>query len=89
MSDFDPNTASGAYGFGSWTPSVPGGMAIMPETQVGESGNVPGAVMGKLPLHTGNPLFWLLLLVLIWTGYIYGGFNFGVKKIFKGSVGVG
>lgn len=87
--DLDPNTAMGAYGYNSWTPAIPGGMAVMPETQVGTSGNVPGAVMGKLPLHAGNPLFWLLLLVLIWTGYIYGGFNVGVKKIFKGSVGVG
>jgi hypothetical protein len=89
MMNVDPSTAQGAYGFNSWTTAQPGGMAIMPETQVGSSGEIPGAVMSKLPLHSGSPLFWLLILVLVWTGYLYGGFNFGIKKVVKGSFGVG
>lgn len=86
----DPNTAAGAYGFTSYTPAQPGGLAIMPETQVGVTGNVPGAVLGKLGAHPAqNPLFWLLLIALAFTGYIYGGFDFGVKKVTKGSFRVG
>jgi len=82
MFNADPNTASGAYGFGSWSPSVPGGVAVMPETQIGSVADIPGQVLGKLGPHPmQNPLFWLLVLALIWTGYVYGGFNFGLKKI--------
>jgi hypothetical protein len=77
----DFSTAAGAYGFGSWTPSVPGGAAIMAETQVGITGDIPSGAVPGLPFNWGNPLFWLLLLVLIFTGWVYGGFNFGAKKI--------
>lgn len=77
----DPQTAQGAYGYNSWTPATPGGVAIMPETHIGVSGDVPGAVLPKLSLGHQNPLFWVLILVLLFTGYLYGGFNIGLKKI--------
>lgn len=80
----DPNTAVGAYGFGSYTPATPGGLAIAPPVTSfgGPTGdNVPGVALPNLPIHWDNPLFWLLILVLIWTGYIFGSFNVGVKKI--------
>ena len=77
----DPQTAGGAYGFNAWTPALPGGMAVMPETAIGVSGEVPGAVLPSLPLNWHNPLFWVLVLALILTGYLYGGFDVGVKKI--------
>ena len=83
------DTAASAYGFNGWVPSVPGGTAVMAETQVGSSGDIPSGAMGKLPLHWNNPLFWLLALVLVWTGYLYGGFDIGVKKIGSTRVKLG
>lgn len=77
----DEHTAGGAYGFNAWTAAVPGGMAVMPETAIGVSGEVPGAALPKLPLSWHNPLFWVLVLALVFTGYVYGGFDIGVKKI--------
>ncbi len=85
----DPQTANGAYGFASWTPAAPGGVATIAETHVGVTGNVPGAVLPKLPLIGDNPLLWLLALLLIWTGYIYGAFDVGVKKIGRTSIKIG
>jgi hypothetical protein len=82
----DPQTAAGSYGFNAWTPAAPGGVAIMPETNVGVSGNIPGAALPKLPLTWHNPLFWVLAFALIFTGYLYGGFDIGLKKI--GSLGI-
>ncbi len=82
------HTAQGAYGFNSWTPAMPGGVSIIPETQVGIEG-APGAVQEKLPLHWGNPLFWLLVLVLVFTGWMYLGASFGVKKIGSANLKVG
>lgn len=81
-------TAQGAYGFSSWTPATPGGVAIIPETQVGNDG-APGQVLPNLPLHWENPLFWLLLIFLIFTGWLYASGSFGIKKIasISGKVG--
>ncbi len=33
-----------------------------------------------------NPFFWLVALVLVWLGYIFFGFNVGVKGVGKVSV---
>jgi len=77
----DPQTAAGAYGYSNWTPAFPGGMAIMPETQVGVSGDVPGAVLPKIGLSMDNPLLWVLILAMILTGYLYGGFDVGIKGV--------
>ena len=85
----DPQTAGGAYGFNAWTPAMPGGIAIMPETQIGVSGNVPGPALPNLPLIGNNPLLWLLALVLIWSGYVYGAFDVGFKNIARTGVKVG
>jgi len=85
----DAQTASGAYGFNAWTPAVPGGMAVMPETQIGVSADVPGNALPSLPFSWHNPLFWLLLFALTWTGYVYGAFDVGVKKIGRTSIRLG
>lgn len=85
----DMQSAAGAYGFGSWTPASPGGVAIMAETQVGATGDIPGGALPKLPFHWGNPLFWLLALVLIFTGWVYGAVNFNVRKLGGASARVG
>ena len=85
----DSHTALGAYGFTGYTPSAPGGVAVMPETQVGVSGDIPGPALPKLPLLGSNPLFWLLALALIWSGYVYGAFDVGFKKIGSSSFKVG
>lgn len=86
----DPSQlASGAYGFSSWTPALPGGLAIMPETHVGVTGNVPGASLPSLPVNWHNPLFWLLLLALVWSGYVYGAFDIGFKKLGSGKIKIG
>lgn len=81
-------TAQAAYGFSSWNPNY-GGSAIMPETQIGATGDIPSASLPDFPLFGGNPLFWLLLLFLIWTGYVYGAFDVGIKKIGSAGVKVG
>lgn len=86
MSDF---TAADAYGYNSWRPQVPGGMSIAAETQIGQGNELSGAVMGKLPLGLNNPLFWLLVLFLVFTGWIYFGGSLGIKKIGSASVKVG
>lgn len=79
----DPNTATGAYGFNGYTPAVPGGVAVMPETQMGQDiSNIPAQVLSKIgPNPLQNPLFLVLLGALIWTGYVYGGLDFGVKGL--------
>ena len=94
----DPNTAVGAYGYNAYSPSVPGGVAIMPETQLGGNSqpggaivNIPGQVLSKIGPHPAqNPLFWVLVIALIWTGYVFGGFSIGggVKKVGRGRAGV-
>ncbi len=85
----DAYTAAGAYGFAGWTTAVPGGVAVMPETAVGVSGDIPGPALPKLPFSWHNPLFWVLLLALAWSGYVYGAFDVGVKKIGSTSVKLG
>lgn len=82
-------TAFGSYGFTGYTPSVPGGVAVMPETSIGVSADVPGAVLPKLSLGQHNPVFWLLLLALVWSGYVYGAFDVGFKKLGSTSIKVG
>ena len=84
----DP-TARGSYGFNSWTTSVPGGLAVMAETQTGSSGAVAGAALGPLPLHWNNPLFWLLALFLVFTGWVYLGADFGIKRLGSASFKAG
>uniref|UniRef100_A0A6M3LJU5 Uncharacterized protein n=1 Tax=viral metagenome TaxID=1070528 RepID=A0A6M3LJU5_9ZZZZ len=83
------HTAFGAYGFNGWTPSAPGGVAVMPETQVGVTGDIPGPALPRLPILGSNPLFWLLALALIWSGYVYGAFDIGFKKLGSSSFKVG
>lgn len=75
-------TAAGAYGFISYTPAYPGGLAVANATDMGAQG-MPSEI--SLPLGFGpqNPLFWILILVLIFTGYVTAGFNVGFKKIFS------
>ncbi len=85
----DAFTANGAYGFSSWSPAAPGGVAIMPETSVGHTGDVPGASLPSLPLNWHNPLFWVAALFLVWSGYVYGAFDVGFKKIGSTSLKVG
>ena len=82
------DTAAEAYGFTSYTPAYPGGLAVAAATDIQMQG-MPHEV--SLPLGFGpqNPLFWILILFLIITGYATAGFNVGLKKIFKvgGKVG--
>ena len=85
----DPSTATGAYGFGSYTPAVPGGVSIQPETQLGAIGEIPGAVLTKTGLGHQNPLFWILVFALVFTGYLYGGFDIGIKRIGRETLKVG
>jgi hypothetical protein len=61
----------------------------MPETQTGTMpDSIPGGVLPQLSLGHHNPLFWLLLLFLIWTGYVYGEFGIGIKQIGRTRVEV-
>ncbi len=82
-------TATGAYGFQHGT--IPVG-SIMSETNIGNDIKL-GIPSGTLGLGTSNPLFWLLILALVFTGWIFGAFDFaiGAKKIcgvsFKAKAG--
>jgi hypothetical protein len=83
MMDF--STAGGAYGF------VHGGTpvgSVMAETSVGADFDLPftGESLG---LGTSNPLFWLLILFLVFTGWIFGAFDFGIKRVGSLSVKAG
>jgi hypothetical protein len=79
-------SAQGAYGYSGNSLLSPGGTAMTPE-QPGVANQT--SPFGKLPITWNNPLFWLLLLFLVWSGYIFFGFNFGIKKVFKESLKVG
>jgi len=83
MMDF--STAGAAYGFVHGTTPVG---SVMAETNIGGKGDVGIPDFGgrQLSLGAGNPLFWLLILVLLFTGWIFGAFDFGIKRI--GSVSV-
>lgn len=83
------STASDAYGFISYTPAYPGGLAVANATDVGNGAGVPHEVTKSLGLGTSNPLFWVLILVLVITGYLTVGFDFGLKKVFKGGLKIG
>ena len=83
MTDF--STAAGAYGY------VHGGMPvgeIMAETNVGGDATL-GFDNLPLGLGTNNPLFWLLILFLVFTGWIFGAFDFGAKNVGSVAVKVG
>lgn len=78
-----------AYGYRAGPPSTPGGAAIVAETQIGQGHELSAAVMGKMPFGVDNPLFWLLVLFLVFTGWIYLGGSFGIKRIGSISAKVG
>lgn len=81
----DFSTAGGAYGF------VHGGTpvgSVMAETSVGADFDMPFDTE-KLGLGLNNPLFWLLILILLFTGWIFGAFDFGIKSVGNVSVKAG
>lgn len=85
----DQMTASGAYGFASYAPeSQPTSFAQTTSGAAQEGVTQISSTLGQLG-HTSNPLFWLLLLALIWTGYVFGEFEVGMKRIGKAGVHVG
>lgn len=81
-------TAAESYGFISYTPAFPGGLAVANATDLGQQG-IPHEIETKLGFGTSNPLFWVLVLVLIVTGYVTLGFNVGLKRVFKGGIKIG
>lgn len=80
-------TAENAYGFQSYSPAYPGGLVVAPQTD--QSDGQPSIALPKLSFGHTNPLFWLLIVLLIVIGYISGGFNVGVKKIGRLGIKVG
>lgn len=79
------STAGGAYGFIHGQTPVG---SIMAETNIGAEGAVP-FTSGTLGFGVNNPLFWLLILFLVFTGWIFGAFDFGVKNVGAVSVKAG
>lgn len=75
MLDF--SSAAGAYGFIHGATPVPG---VMAETSVGADFSAPFETNTR-GFGLDNPLFWLLILALIFTGWIFGAFDFGVKRV--------
>ena len=39
--------------------------------------------------HLSNPMFWVLIVVLVVSGFAYGGFSVGAKRVGKTSGRVG
>lgn len=89
MDPIASQTAVDVYGFRAYTPAYPGGLAV--SSGFGDNQNEAGVqqVTAKLGLGHQNPLFWLLILLLIVTGYLTLGFDFGVKKIGKIGASLG
>lgn len=85
----DEQTAAQSYGFISYSPAYPGGLAVANATDIGGSKGIPHEISMPLGFGPQNPLFWILILFLIISGYATAGFNVGLKKIFKlgGKVG--
>lgn len=81
-------TATESYGFISYTPAFPGGLAVANATDIAQQG-IPHEIETPFGLGPSNPLFWVLVLVLIITGYATVGFNVGLKRVFKGGLKVG
>ena len=81
-------TAADAYGFISYTPAFPGGLAVASATDVGTHG-APHEVLPKMGFGHSNPLFWVLILVLVITGYLTLGFNVGIKRVLKAGAKIG
>ena len=81
----DPHTATNAYGYAAYSPAYPGGASVLPMTDIGD--NVPSGVLPKLGIGFQNPLFWVLILFLIITGYLSIGFDLGLKKIGNLKIG--
>jgi hypothetical protein len=75
----DDHTAMGAYGFSSWSPAYPGGSAVLPMTDIAD--HIPSGVLPKMGFGPSNPLFWVLIIFLIITGYLSLGFDLSFKKI--------
>ncbi len=75
-------TAASVYGFQGGPPA---GDAVHAETSVGTGLDSTAGALPALPLHWGNPLFWLLIGILLFTGWLFGGFNVGgsagIKKL--------
>jgi len=84
----DLYTAQGAYGYSGSGLNANGGTAMVQE-QPGVANATAGSLMPDLSIGWNNPLFWLLALFLVWSGYVFFGFNFGVKKVFNESLKIG
>lgn len=82
----DAMNAYTAYGYSGLMPSR---ADVAPETQTGTGIGIPAGAIPKLPLGWNNPLFWLLVLFLIFSGYLYGGFSIGLKRIGSNTVKIG
>ncbi len=80
-------SATSAYGWKGW--GKPDGTTISAETQIGMGQDLSAAVMAKLPFGHNNPLFWLLILFLVFTGWMYFGGSFGIKRLGSVSAKVG
>jgi hypothetical protein len=81
----DPHLATSAYGYAAYTPAYPGGASVLPVTDIGI--NTPAGILPKLGMGPSNPLFWVLVIFLIISGYLSIGFDIGFKKLGKLNVG--
>ena len=81
----DEHLATNAYGFTAYSPANAGGSAVLPMTDIANS--IPAGVLPKLGFGPSNPLFWVLILFLIITGYLTFGFDIGLKKIGQVKLG--
>jgi hypothetical protein len=85
----DEFTAAGAYGFGTYTPTSTPVAYAQTSSGAADEGVSQIANTVKGIGHTNNPLFWLLILALVWTGYVFGEFEVGMKRVGKAGIKVG
>lgn len=93
------STASGVYGYGNILPTGYDGPVSEnmgnsnPTYQVTDSapsGATAGGVSyGHHSIGHTNPVFWVLVLALVVTGYIGLGFDFNIKNLFSTRTRVG
>lgn len=94
-----PMTAQEIYGFGVVQPTGYDGPVTEnmgnhnPTYQVTDNQPtgmaIAGVASGHHALGHHNPLFWVLILALVVTGYIGLGFDFSVKRVGKLATKVG
>lgn len=81
MSVYNPTDLSPAMAYGVQLAQISQVPTSAVDTQPNTGMSTNANAGDHLSLHWNNPLFWLLVLVLIFVGYVGFLFDFSVKRI--------